>query len=82
MKSRSALLPLAMLLMTACAGRSDPDPQPIPMPPSTGTDTGTTGIDPLCGQVRIVSLSRFDTDETKAQVIRNNAVIEEVCGAD
>lgn len=81
MQSRIALLPLAMLLTTACAGRSAPEPRPIPMRPSTGTQTDITGTDPLCGQVRIVELSRFDTDETKAQVIANNAVIGAVCGS-
>lgn len=51
------------------------------MRPSTETPTDITGTDPLCGHVWIVELSRFDTDETKAQVIANNAVIEDVCGA-
>ncbi len=34
----------------------------------------------MCDHLRIVELSRFDTDETKRQVIANNAVIAAVCG--
>lgn len=82
MKSSRKLAPLALLLSAACAGKAGPAPSSpaIQTPPSTETNTDITGTDPLCGQVRIVELSRFDTDETKRQVIANNAVIAAVCG--
>lgn len=80
-------MPLALMLSAACAGKVEqaPPSPAIQTLPSTGanTDTGgtdTAAADPLCGKVRIVELSRYDTDETKRQVIANNAVIAAVCG--
>ena len=78
------LSPMALLLalmLTACGGSQDRSIAltPIPAPPSTGANTGTSAIDPLCSQIRIVELSRFDTTGTKEQVIGNNAVIDKVC---
>jgi hypothetical protein len=46
----------------------------------TPTPTATGAIDPLCSQFRIVALSHADTEDTKAQVIANNAVYAAVCG--
>ena len=47
----------------------------------TTIPTATGATDPLCAQVRIVDLSHSDTEDTKAQVIANNAAVAAVCGA-
>lgn len=80
MKLSLTLLLLALTL-TGCGGSQGRSIalSPIPAPPSTGANTGTSAIDPLCSQIRIVELSRFDTTGTKEQVIGNNAVIDKVC---
>lgn len=84
MRSRNGLMPLALLLSAACGAKEAVEtPSPaIRTPPSTATSTAITGIDPLCGKVRIVELSRYDTDLTKRQTIANNAVIAAVCGVE
>lgn len=50
------------------------------MPTLTATGATEPARDPLCAQVRIVALSHADTEDTKRQVIANNAVITAVCG--
>jgi len=71
------LLPLLLLLalMPIAAGCTTNSHQTL-----TTTPPVTGGIDPLCGQVRIVELSHADTQLTKTQVIANNEVIAAVCG--
>ena len=76
MKLLPKLLPLALLPMLASCGNVFHHPASTTLTP---TQTATGGIDPLCSQVRIVALSHADTEDTKAQVIANNAALAAVC---
>ena len=83
MRPLRLLVPLALLPMLASCGTiGAPAVQLTPPAPthSTPIQTGTTAIDPLCLSLRVVDLSRFDTDGTKEQVIANNAVLAKICG--
>lgn len=69
------LLPLVLLPMLASCGNVLHRPGATLTP----TPTATGAIDPLCSHVRIVALSHADTEDTKAQVIANNAALAAAC---
>lgn len=74
MRCMKLLLLLALMPMLAsCA--SDQTAHLTTTPPATGETK-----DPLCSHVQIVELSHADSDLTKEAVIKNNSVIEAVCG--
>lgn len=69
---------LPMLASCGTDGGQSIQSTPVPLTPSTKTGQISV-IDPLCSQLRIVLLSKLDTDGTKGQVEANNAVWRAVC---